>query len=54
LIPAGMTEVRCNVCNGRGIIPTPDGREWQLCPRCGGSGKIRVCVDTWKPGCERW
>jgi len=41
-----MTEAKveyetCNVCLGRGVIPTPRGDKYQLCPRCGGTGKVR-------------
>ncbi len=38
----GYVEITCPVCKGKGIIPTPDGKKWQLCPRCHGTGKIRT------------
>jgi len=43
----GWTYVRCHVCHGRGIIATPDGKEWQLCPRCKGEGYVKVPSDKW-------
>ena len=45
MIPAGTVYRTCNVCKGKGILPTPDGRRWQVCPRCNGRGKIVVSVD---------
>jgi len=50
MIPAGMREVKCHACQGRGILPTPDGRKWQVCPLCKGRGKIRVPVDEFDRG----
>lgn len=28
----------CQTCGGRGIIATPNGKQWQACPNCGGEG----------------
>jgi len=52
LIPTNTIEIDCPACNGRGILPTPDGKKWQLCPRCGGRGRILVNVDSYFP--VRW
>jgi len=38
----GYKEITCPVCGGKGIIPTPDGKRWQLCPKCLGRGKIKT------------
>jgi len=55
MIPMGMREKKCHVCDGRGIIPTPDRREWQLCPLCKGRGKILAPVDWYTPSYrEAW
>jgi len=50
-IPRGAVRVPCPLCKGKGVIPTPDGKRWQICPRCGGSGYINVSVDflPWRP-----
>lgn len=34
-----MTSKKCDACNGHG---THDGKEPQVCPTCGGSGKVRT------------
>ncbi|RLJ03494.1 MAG: hypothetical protein DRP11_00440 [Candidatus Aenigmatarchaeota archaeon] len=44
-----MKYKKCPACNGRGILPTPDGKRWQKCPRCGGRGKILVPVEEFEP-----
>ena len=28
----------CPSCGGRGVIATPNGKQWQGCPNCGGEG----------------
>lgn len=49
-VPTGMMRKECDTCNGRGIIPTPDGRKWQKCPVCDGRGYVLVPIETyWTP-----
>ena len=33
-------ENKCLRCGGLGTIPTPDRKHNEICPVCGGSGKI--------------
>jgi len=42
----GRKYIRCNVCRGKGIVPTPDRSKWQICPRCHGEGVIPVPVEN--------
>jgi hypothetical protein len=29
----------CKTCGGRGVIATPNGKAWQACPNCNGTGQ---------------
>lgn len=40
-----MNDQPCPACKGQGMIPSPDGRQWQICPMCDGAGS--------DPGIER-
>lgn len=35
----GKNGSTCTTCGGRGIIATPNGKAWQGCPNCSGTGQ---------------
>jgi len=45
--PHKVKKGKCQACNGRGIVPNPNG-PMQVCPLCGGSGKGRDTEYIWR------
>lgn len=43
---AGVANTPCPTCKGQATVKTPDGRLWQRCPTCDGTGN--------DPGVERF